>query len=130
MKLNVEQLDAILRVISERHRALTAAAREHVARSRNHEFPAVAGAVGDLADQALADLIRDGDNAAVGRDVRDLREIEAARARIANDEYGVCIDCGQDIGFARLLAQPTATRCITCQDFYERTHAAPGAPTL
>jgi RNA polymerase-binding protein DksA len=130
MNLNEEQLGAITRAIDERHRTITAAVREHMARLRGDEFSAVAGAVGDQVDQALADLTRDSDNAAVGRDVRELRELEAARARIAREEYGVCIGCGQEIGFARLLAQPTATRCLTCQAFYERTYAQPGEPSL
>ena len=130
MNLNEEQLGAITRAIDERHRTIMGSVREHVARSRTDEFPAVAGAVGDLADQALADLIRDSDNAAVGRDVRELRDLEAARSRIARDEYGVCIDCGPEIAVQRLLAQPTATRCLTCQAFYERTHAQPGEPSL
>lgn len=28
-------------------------------------------------------------------------------------------DCGDDIGEARLAAQPNATRCFECQSFYE-----------
>ncbi len=130
MNLTGEQLGAITRAIDERYRRIMESVREHVARSRGDEVATIAGAVGDQADQALADLIRDSDNALVGRDVRELRELEGARARIAADEYGVCVDCGQDIGFQRLLAQPTATRCITCQSFYERTHAQPGEPSL
>ena len=130
MNLSEEQLGAITRRIDTRQRELLSMVSEHVVRSRSHEFPTVAGAVGDLADQALADLIRDSDNAAVERDVRELRELDAARARIGADEYGTCIDCGLDIDAARLLAQPTAVRCIVCQRHYERTHQHPGEPSL
>lgn len=130
MNLTEEQLGAINRAIDTRYRELTTMVHEHVERSRNHDPAVIAGAVGDMADQALDDLIRDGENAAIGRDVRELRELDAARARIAADEYGTCIDCGVEIDPARLLAQPTAVRCIVCQRFFERTHQTPGEPSL
>ena len=39
-----------------------------------------------------------------------------------------CMQCGGDIPFERLQAQPTALRCIACQSEYEKTH--PPAPRL
>ena len=56
------------------------------------------------------------------RDRQELREIEDARERMAKGEYGACIDCGIDIPLARLEAQPTAQRCLPCQEAYERSH--------
>jgi len=43
---------------------------------------------------------------------------------------GICIDCGQDIGFERLLANPTARRCLICQEHREKTYAHEDTPTL
>jgi RNA polymerase-binding protein DksA len=65
-----------------------------------------------------------------GRDLEELRDIDAALDRIEGNEYGECEQCGADIGFARLEVQPTATRCIECQAQYEKTHAAKNTPTL
>jgi RNA polymerase-binding transcription factor DksA len=51
------------------------------------------------------------------REVQQIHEAEqimAALARIEHGDYGVCANCGADIAPARLLAQPTATRCIKC----------------
>ncbi|MDR3641246.1 MAG: TraR/DksA family transcriptional regulator [Humidesulfovibrio sp.] len=42
-------------------------------------------------------------------------EIEDALARMDTGVYGVCEDCGDDIGMARLLATPTARLCVHCQ---------------
>jgi DnaK suppressor protein len=45
------------------------------------------------------------------------QEIESLRAgleRAAADTYGRCEDCGADIGAERLLALPSATRCVAC----------------
>jgi DnaK suppressor protein len=56
------------------------------------------------------------------RDVDELRQIAAAKERMARGEYGECVDCGVDIPLARLEAQPAAARCVPCQEKYEKTH--------
>lgn len=43
-----------------------------------------------------------------------LREVEAARARLADGSYGICESCGRPIAPGRLSARPTARRCIDC----------------
>jgi RNA polymerase-binding protein DksA len=66
-------------------------------------------------DYANADLLATVDIAEVQRDVAELREVNAARARLAAGAYGVCVDCGAEIALARLEARPTAIRCTDCQ---------------
>jgi RNA polymerase-binding transcription factor DksA len=66
-------------------------------------------------DYASADLIAALDIAEVQRDIVELREVNAARGRLAEGQYGVCIECGVDILPARLEAYPTALRCTDCQ---------------
>ena len=51
-----------------------------------------------------------------------LRGIEQAIQRMAEGSYGTCIDCGEEIPRERLLAQPMAIRCASCQDMAERGH--------
>ena len=46
-----------------------------------------------------------------------------ALARINEGSYGFCESCGQEIPAARLQAEPTALRCVHCQELYEKTHA-------
>jgi DnaK suppressor protein len=46
---------------------------------------------------------------------RELRAIDAALKRIAAGTYGICIDCGARIAEKRLVAVPTALRCVTCE---------------
>lgn len=43
-------------------------------------------------------------------------EVDRALKRIADDEYGYCIETGEPIGLGRLLIQPTATLCIEAQE--------------
>jgi RNA polymerase-binding transcription factor DksA len=130
MALTAEQRSELARLIEERHAALTAEVREEVRRSREETFGAVAGPVTDSGDEAVADLLSDLDAAEVSRDVQELRELEAARARLAGGTYGVCVDCGREIELERLIALPTAVRCLACQQVHERTYAHPGEPTL
>jgi len=64
------------------------------------------------------------------RDIEELRAIAAAIARMADGSYGVCVDCGVDIPLARLVAQPTASRCVPCQQRFETSHRAVPRVTL
>lgn len=44
-----------------------------------------------------------------------LSRIETALRRYQEDEYGLCAECEEEIGYARLKAQPEAPFCIDCQ---------------
>jgi len=79
---------------------------------------------GDVADdEVLADIIVDTDNAIVGLHLQNAHDLNAALDRIQVGIYGDCIDCGNDITYKRLLAYPTAKRCIKCQQLHEKTFA-------
>ncbi len=54
--------------------------------------------------------------AAGERRQQELGRIEAALRRIADGDYGVCLDCGEEIARGRLKIQPTATRCVRCAE--------------
>jgi DnaK suppressor protein len=49
-----------------------------------------------------------------------LTQIDEALQRIQDEEYGVCANCGNEIGPKRLEALPWVRFCITCQDLSER----------
>lgn len=40
--------------------------------------------------------------------------IQAALQRIAEGEYGFCLECGDEIAEGRLEADPAAAKCVTC----------------
>lgn len=52
-------------------------------------------------------------------DSREVRMIDAALARMREDSYGVCVECGDEIEEKRLVALPTAARCMSCQEAAE-----------
>jgi RNA polymerase-binding transcription factor DksA len=80
----------------------------------------------DPGDSSFANLAVDLGNAAITRDVTELRAIEAARIRMENGTYGDCVRCESEIPYERLKVQPTAERCAPCQEAYEKTHAEGG----
>ena len=47
-------------------------------------------------------------------EIQEIHQIKAALKRIAEGTYGVCAQCGADIEPKRLMALPTAARCISC----------------
>ncbi len=53
------------------------------------------------------------------RHTHEIHGIEHAFLRIHLGTYGLCVDCQSPIDFPRLLAYPTALRCMTCQVTYE-----------
>lgn len=55
-----------------------------------------------------------------GRDTQELSDIGAALARMDDGAYGECVDCGCDIPLERLQAQPSAARCLRCQQRAEQ----------
>jgi RNA polymerase-binding protein DksA len=86
--------------------------------------------IGESGDESVADEQESVNLSMIGRDVEELRDVDDALARMAGGSYGVCIDCGEDIPFARLMAAPTAKRCLRDQETYERAHPGGGTPSL
>lgn len=120
-QLTVEQVVVLGKLLGERERSLVAAIDDHVAALRASRAPEMTTAVGDVADLAEIELVRDRQLSAVDHDLQALRDIEAARTRLVDGSVNRCVDCAEEIGFERLLAHPTAARCVLCQDLYEQT---------
>lgn len=66
----------------------------------------------------------------IDRDAVELRRIDVAMHRLVDGSYGRCANCDRKIPLARLLAEPTATRCSECQERFEQTHATEKTPVL
>lgn len=128
--LTTLQTEALIQSLSERTRVLAARVREELAASDRQHYRDIAGTVTDTADESLAAALVDVDTAIIDRHIVELRDIDAARERIRNGSYGICIDCGDTVAYERLAAYPTAKRCLHCQQKREQGYAQPGRPTL
>lgn len=125
--LTQQQLSELKQLLDKRYSELQDELHTEV--NNRDDYLDVATEVPDPGDSSFANLAVDLDNAAVTRDLGELRAIEAAQARMAEDVYGSCVDCDTDIPVERLKVQPIAERCTSCQEIYEKTHlnAGPGA---
>jgi len=83
------------------------------------------GEVRDAGDESVADVLADVNLKCIDRDARELADIGLALERMARGSYGVCVNCGTEIDYARLRAQPTAERCIDCENRHEHQYARP-----
>ena len=118
--LTGEKLQRLQNLLHEREQALRSDIKREV--GIKDDYADVASPIPDAGDASFADLSVDLGNAAIARDLAELRAIEAARARMEQGAYGECVDCGFDIPYARLEAQPMAERCAPCQEAYEKSH--------
>jgi len=124
MPLSRREIVQLASLIEERRRALLEEIRADLARMRAGPYAQAAGATPDSGDEAVADLLSDLGEAETSRDVQELRALDAAHRRLADGSYGVCIDCGGDVGVERLRVEPAAPRCIECQQRHEKTYHA------
>ena len=118
--LTIEQRESLQRQLSDRAAALRDEIAAALKRSGSPEAIGLANHLDEIDDEAVADLET---SIEVERDVRELREVDAALGRLHAPDYGVCTDCGADIPYSRLSAAPSATRCIACQARAERLQA-------
>ncbi len=54
------------------------------------------------------------------RERKLLKKIDDALSRIDNKTFGVCEECGEEIGVNRLKVRPVATLCIACKEEQEK----------
>ncbi len=114
----------------ERAAQLRGEIREVLERSNDETHANIAERARDIEDDSFSNLIVDLNYADIDRDADELRRIDSALTRLSDGSYGTCVDCGQDIPLARLNAEPTAERCIRCQELFEKTHATAKTPSL
>jgi DnaK suppressor protein len=131
MAFSQPQLAQLAATIDRRYASLLEEVRDALDKSENQQYVELIDRVpADIGDQSVADALADLSLALIDRHVQEIRDIDAARARIREGGFGVCADCGLEIAFERLLAYPTATRCVACQEQREKTYLHGGTPTL
>lgn len=117
-----DQLKQLKAALQERYLALQEEVRaelSHSEDSRDSEPAEYSNNIPDDIDTALID-----------RQINEMRELEMSMEYLNELEFGDCIDCGNEIGFERLLAQPSAQRCVACQSKYEKAFPQESNPSL
>ena len=60
------------------------------------------------------------------REMRLLTKVRKALVRLEDGEIGECEDCGEAIGFKRLMARPVTSLCIHCKETREEQERQEG----
>ena len=85
------QLAGLKRAMDARDRQLRDDIRSALVQSGDQKYIDLAGQVHDLGDEAVANELIEMENALIERHVRELREIEMARERLAQSEINALL---------------------------------------
>lgn len=110
--LTTQQIEDLRQLLLQRHKLLSAAVNADL-HIDGDSHTSITGS--SDADWTTADVDADNLIARAERDAKELTETDAALEKITEGSYGVCESCGEAIGYARLLAYPSARRCLSCQ---------------
>ena len=123
--LPAAELDRIRAQLEARRAALRGEVRAQLHGSGDDRVVGLANRLTENDDWAVADALAELDIAGATHVLNELAEVDAALARMRGGDYGLCGDCGEPIAAARLIAYPTALRCIGCQSTHEKKASGP-----
>ena len=121
--MDKEKIEEFRQILIERRSAILAEAEKTVSGLNNdgkENFP-------DPTDRATVEWDRHFTLRIRDRERKLLKKIEEALERIDEGVFGICEDCGEEIGEARLKARPVTTQCIDCKTAAEAREKARGA---
>jgi DnaK suppressor protein len=114
-RLDRRTMKEIERFLKDKHTKL----KESLRRLLTGCYPDKAHRSAASAAKAIETLRDEIQVAVVDNRSRQLAQIEAALERLSRRDYGICEDCAEFIGLARLRALPFAERCTPCQSHAE-----------
>ena len=124
MSLTRTQSDTLKQLMEERAMDLEQRIRETLPKPADETTLERTGVSQDEVDDATTNAEEHFNHTLHRHYVDEMRQIEAARERAGIGLLDCCADCGDDIGYQRLSAQPFAVRCLDCQDRHERRGSA------
>ena len=111
--MNQRDVDFFRKLLNERRQELLTEAGKTVdGMDENGNFPDPTDRASMESDRSFTLRIRD-------RERKLIAKIEEALRRLEDGSYGVCEECGEKIGAARLKARPVTTLCIDCKSVQE-----------
>ncbi len=111
--MNLRDVDFFRNLLNERRQELLTEAGKTVdGMDQNGNFPDPTDRAAMESDRSFTLRMRD-------RERKLIAKIEEALRRLEDGSYGVCEECGEKIGAARLKARPVTTLCIDCKSVQE-----------
>ena len=114
-RLTKKQIVELKDELLAKRKALIVQARETMAITEEQEIREP-----DEVDQASTEYDQSFEYRMRDREKFLMRKIDKALQRLDEGEYDLCENCGNPIGFKRLMARPEATLCIACKEEQER----------
>lgn len=115
------RLEALARQLTDNMAAQRERLSAEAAATSNTFIAGSEGAIASAEDDDAMALLR--------HDEAELQRVRQAQARLGQDDFGACAECGDFIGRERLLAVPQAQLCIGCQGTHERQQRLRAAQT-
>ena len=125
-----EDLKDLRALMQEQLKVLRLQLTSELRNEMTEHYRDISGEVTDSGDEAIGAELAGLENAVIGRNVTEVRDLEAALERMNQGSYGFCVDCRREIDLERLKAYPTCKRCQPCQRAYEHTYAGSTHPSL
>lgn len=123
-KLSASRVRHFEEMLDRKKMALIEHINEQLHESQDQSQIDLATQLTDPGDRSVSELLQDMRLEHLERETEELHAVEEAEGRLHNGSYGICTDCGSPISSKRLEAQPSASRCIMCQEVHERTYAS------
>lgn len=120
-QLTDEQIEAFRTIIKNRLSSLWQEIRSEMAERDEQKLSKLPGEIHDFEEASVSEIYAELNLALLEHHQKELSDLEAALKRIKAGSYGVCIECGDPVGLERLQANPAASRCISCQESFERS---------
>ena len=116
-------LKEIKRSLINRREAIVGEAKDEIAKYISGENRQLVDTALDDGDWAVVDISEDINLRKLAAHRKALHDIDESLRKINEGSYGVCEECGEEIGEKRLKVLPAATRCVICQGNKERLEA-------
>ncbi|MEW6261625.1 MAG: RNA polymerase-binding protein DksA [Thermodesulfobacteriota bacterium] len=119
--MNEKQVERFKKLLLQRRRELLGHADATVSdmTDQKDNFPDPTDRASVESDRNFILRLRD-------RERKLIAKIDEALERIENGTFGICEDCGEEIGLKRLEARPVTTQCIECKTKAEAAEKARG----
>lgn len=119
MSLTAEQIEEIRKALRQRRELLRDEVLLQLQQVDEGPMTELAGQVHDSGEESIADLLADLSIQGLDQANSEIIAIENALMRIQRGTYGYCVDCDDEIAIERLKVNPTAERCVPCQEKFE-----------
>ena len=113
------ELDAFRRLLEDRRAELLRTLERGRRESEAERIGRYAGEVHDRGEESMIDAQAEVNSMLVEHHDAALAAVEYALRRMDQGNFGECASCAEPIAVERLRANPTATRCLSCQSGLE-----------